>query len=122
MAKVNELDEASWNEWVATRPLVVQELCRRLPPDRLYLLRSTGQRVTLVSYNESGTVTVRVSGEYNVVMFEREVFGVNPDDLEECELPDGNESVGVRYTEESEVRAFVDATRPTILAARKTSE
>ena len=33
--KIAELtDPAGWGEWVATRPAVVQDLCRRYPPDR----------------------------------------------------------------------------------------
>ena len=91
MAKIAELtDPAVWEEWVSTRPPVVQDLCRRYPPDRLYLLTPPGQRVTLVSYNENGTVNVYVSAQWNCLVFEREVFGVDPNDLEECDLPNEN--------------------------------
>lgn len=106
MAKVAELNQESWDEWVATRPPVVQELCRRLPPDRLYRMRPTGHRVTLVSYSENGTVTVDVGGEFNAVTFERQVFGVNPDDLEECDLPGADDVTGVLLTAPDEVSAF----------------
>lgn len=94
MAIIRELDQAAWNEWVSKRPVVVQELCRRLPPDRLYLMKSSGHRVTLCSYDEDGTVTVNVTGEYNRVLFSRSVFGISPDDLEECDLPGPDEDVG----------------------------
>lgn len=53
------------------------------------MLKPTGQRVTIYSYSEDGTVTVNVTGEYNLTMFDTQVFGINPDDLEPCELPDG---------------------------------
>ena len=83
MAKIAELiDQAGWEEWVSTRPPIVQELCRKYPPDRLYLLNPSGQRVTIVSYSEDGSVTVNVSG----LFLDREVFGIDPNDLEECDL------------------------------------
>lgn len=69
MAKVREMNEEGWREWVATRPESVQKLCVRLPPDRLYRMKSTGQRVTLLSYGEDDTLRVNVSAEYNAVHF-----------------------------------------------------
>lgn len=91
MAKIAELtDPAGWEEWVSSLPPADQELCRRYPPDRLYLLKPTGQRVVLFSYNENGTVTVDVSVQWNSmfgVFFDTRVFGINPSDLEECDLP-----------------------------------
>lgn len=107
MAKVRELDEKAWKEWLASRQPVIRELCERLPPDRLYRMKPNGQRVTLYAYNEDGTVTVQISGQYNVVIFDRHVFGVNPDDLEECELPSEAAPHGTMLTEESEINEFV---------------
>ena len=95
MAKIAELNNKAWCDWVATRPEGIQKLCRQLPPDRLYRMKTIGQRVTIYSYSEDGTVTVDVSGEYNFALFERRVFGVNPDDLEECDVPDAREILGV---------------------------
>lgn len=107
MAKIAELtDPAVWEEWVSTRPLVVQELCRRYPPDRLYLLKPQGQRVTILAYAENGTLRVNVSGEWNCLVFERDVFGINPNDLEECDLPNENEVTGTMLTKEDDVKAF----------------
>lgn len=113
MAKLFELDEAAWNAWVETRPEVVQALCRKLPPDRLYLLKTSGHRVLMHSYSESGTVTVNVTGEYNLVTFARSVFGVNPDDLEECDLPPPDAPIGEMLTETADVEAFCAAMRET---------
>lgn len=118
MAKVGEMDEAGWNAWVATRPPVIQAMCAKLPPDRLYRMKSTGQRVTLHSYSENETVTVDITGEYNATMFDRQVFGVAADDLEECDLPASDEPIGTLLTEEAEVEAYIDLTRPAILAGR----
>lgn len=119
MAKICELDEKGWAEWVASRPPVVQELCKRLPPDRLYLLKSSGHRVTLISYNEDGTVKVAVTGQFNALTFERQVFGIKPEDLEECDLPKEGEPLGALLTEEDDIKEFIDATRPAVLAARE---
>ena len=94
MAKIAKLNQEAWQEWVATRPPVVQAICLRLPPDTLYRMKSTGQRVTIYSYSENGTVTVHVTGDFNFVTFERGVFGVDPNDLEECELPAPDELLG----------------------------
>ena len=111
MAKIAELNEEGWREWVATRPPVVQDLCQRYPPDRLYWMQPTGSRVTLVSYSENGTVTGRVSGDWNLTMFEREVFGVDPADLEECDLPADDEPLGAMLTTREEVDAYCDIVR-----------
>lgn len=84
----------AWDEWVAARPDSVRLLCERLPPNRLYRIKSTNQRVTIYSYAEDNTVTVNVSGQYNVIVFERQVFGVDANDLEECDMPSPNEPLG----------------------------
>lgn len=94
MAKIGEIDETMWAEWLATRPAIVQALAARLRPDTLYRLRGSGHRCTLYSYNENGTVTVTVDGRFNRVLFGRNVFGISPEDLEECDLPTTGEDVG----------------------------
>ena len=122
MAKIIEWTKDQyeiWNEWVATRPPVVQELCTRFFPDRLYRLKSSGHRVTLYSFSEDGTITVNITGEYNVIMFDRQVFGINPADLEECDLPAPDEMTGTVLTEANDVNAFIDIVRPSILAKKK---
>lgn len=92
-----------WAAWVAERPDSVRALCERLPPNKLYRMKSTGNRVTLVSYGEDGTVRVAVTGEYNAVIFEREVFGVDANDLEECDMPAPDEPVGTMFRMEKEI-------------------
>ena len=96
MAKCKKLlDKAKWDAWVASRPPVIHELCALLPPDNLYKMKSTGLRVTIVSYEEDRTVTVAVTGDYNLLACSRLVFGINPDDLKECDLPDDDEPLGI---------------------------
>ena len=87
-------EKIQWDEWVATRPPVVQDLCARFPPNRLYLLKSSNHRVFVTSYSEDGTMRVCVSGQFNRTLFGRDVFGVEPADLEECDLPGPDEDVG----------------------------
>jgi hypothetical protein len=89
MAKrVKMTKQGLWEKWVSSRPPVIQDLCLRYPPDRLYLLKPNDQLVTLVSYSEDGTVTVYVSSEVNEVIFDRTVFGVDPLNLVECDVPE----------------------------------
>ena len=69
-----------WNEWVNSRPPVVKDLCLRFTPTTLYKIKNTGQKCTVVSYNEHGTMTVDIL--YSVY----EVFGLFPDDLVEVDI------------------------------------
>lgn len=100
----------SWREFVATRPQVVRAAIGALEPWRLYRMKSTGQRVFLYSASEGGTLTVVLSGEYNLVAMEHRIFGIAPDDLEECDLPAAGEPLGV-YLTRAEQRHMVDRRR-----------
>lgn len=87
-----------WEKWVKNKPSKIREIIAdKFLPWKLYMLKTTHQRVTLYSIDESRdapvTLTVCVSGRYNLVAFERMVFGIKPEDLEECDLPN-NEIVG----------------------------
>ena len=86
--------EAGWKEWVAERPPVVRAVAERFEPWSLYRLKTTGQRVTIHSFSEDGTMTVLVTGDFNLLTFSRSVFGINPDDLEPCDLPAPDEFLG----------------------------
>ena len=91
--------EATWRAWVAERPPHVRVIAERLPPNRLYRLMTTGQRVVPQSFQEHEgsdrvTVTVAVLAKFNFVSHERAVFGVDPADLEECDLPEADEPTG----------------------------
>ena len=100
-----------WDEWLASRPEGIRNLALNFPPNRLFLLKSTGQKVSPTSYNESGTITVLVSGDFNLVSFERRVFGIAPEDLEECDIP--KEPAGVLFTQEEEINRIMDELRKT---------
>ena len=103
MARVFEFDDAKraeWRAWLSGRPQVIQEMAASHPPHLLYRLKSTGQRVTLLSYGEDRKCRVLVSGEYNLVAHERQVFGISIDDLEECDLPTPGEPLGSVLSDE----------------------
>lgn len=111
-----------FDAWVQALPPHIQEMVAKLPPTRLYRNKETGQRVTIVSYEEDNTVTVFVSGEYNVCAFERRVFGVPVDDLEECDLPGPQEIRGAVITDPQQIDDFIDKSRPFVLAERERME
>jgi hypothetical protein len=107
MARIGEVPakaERAWKRWVRGRPPNVRAVAERFDPWSLYRMKSTGQRVTVESFSahEDGrvTLTVLVSGEFNLVAFERQVFGIDPNDLEPCELLSANDPVGSVLTTE----------------------
>jgi hypothetical protein len=66
-------------------------MIKHRPPNRLYRLLTTGQLGEIISYNEHGTVTVIFPADFNPMNREGlslKVFGICPDDLEECDMPD----------------------------------
>lgn len=102
--------ERHWRIWVSTRPPKVRAIAERFDPWSLYRMRTTGQRVTIRSFADDGTVSVAVTGQFNAVLHDAEVFGVNPDDLEECDLPGPDEVLGAAMTTE-EVEENLDEMR-----------
>lgn len=111
MALIAEVDQEALDEWLSTRPEIIRTLVARVPPFRLYLLKSSNHRVYPYAYGEDGTLTVIVSGEYNAVIFDRQVFGIDPDDLEECDLPPDDEPLGTILTEDEEVEDYIKQLR-----------
>ncbi len=104
MAKIYEPTEdmqATWQEFLASRPDSVRLVAQRFTPWTLYKLKG-GHRVIVRSFDEhvDGTVTltVNVTGDFNLVAFDRSVFGVDPNELEECELPAEGEILGTALT------------------------
>lgn len=91
-----------YKAWLAERPSHVRAVAERFEPWRLYRLKSTGHRVFPVAFSEHPdgrvTLTVCVHARFNSVMFERNVFGIDQDDLEECDLPLEGEEVGAIFS------------------------
>lgn len=101
MAVVRALLRPEFDAWVESRPEVIRKMIQALPPDRLYRLWENGSRCTIYSYEEDGTVTVEVTGQFNENVFiDRKVFGIDPEDLTECDLPEWfvEPAVGVSRT------------------------
>ena len=88
VTKVFEADWSELEEWIKDKPDVIKKLYHSHPPDRLYMLTTIDLRVTLISYEESGTMTVEISNDFNNVFFERQIFGIKPETLVECDMPD----------------------------------
>lgn len=107
MVKIAEINQSELEEWLTEKPQVIKDMAAQCPPGRLYKMKSTGHRVTLVSYSEDRTVKVFVGGKYNAVGFERSVFGISINDLEECDLPDPDEPVGSLDMTTEEVKAYL---------------
>lgn len=122
MANIKEptqADRRAWKKWLKGRPSHVRAVAERFEPWKLYRMKSTGQRVTVYSFGEGEdktvTLTVTITGEFNLIHFARNVFGIDPNDLEECDLPAPGEPVGATMTPE-QVAENIDeirlATRP----------
>lgn len=107
-----------WEEWLSERPSQIRELAQKFPPNKLYLLKTSNHRVYPIAYHEDGTLSVAVTGQYNTIMFDRKVFGIKPDDLEECDLPGENEELGTLLTEEEDIESCINVVRPIILRKR----
>lgn len=112
MAILSEVhDQKSLDEWIKSRPKVIQDMIEKFPADRLYRLKCTGHRCTIYSYSENKTLTVSITGEYNYILFPRHVFGIKLDGLEECDLPEENELLGSVAKSESEAMAIIKCQR-----------
>jgi hypothetical protein len=91
---------SSYDAWTAKAPPAVAALAATYKPWKLYRLKPTGTRVYVYSFLEGKTtgnvrLKVAVSGQYNYIPFECFVGDVQPEDLEECDLPPADEKVGV---------------------------
>lgn len=111
-----------WRAWVAERPENVRVVAEKFPPWELFRLKTTDQRVVVGGFDEhddgSVTLQVAVSSRFNFVVFERMVFGINPDDLEPCDLPKEGEIIGAVLTEDADVETFIEENREDILAGK----
>lgn len=103
---------AEWAEFVANLPPYIRAVAERVNPFTLYRMKSTGQRVLVHSYQETQppTITVAILGQYNLQLHDAAVFGIDPYDLEECDLPGPGEAVGNAMTQQ-DVADNIDAMR-----------
>lgn len=117
MARINEPtpeQETDWAEWVAERPDNIRKVAERFDPWTLYRMKNTNQRVTLCSFREQAngnvTLTVNITGEFNLMLFGKRVFGIDPNNLEECDLPAEGEPLG-EVLNENEQLEYINARR-----------
>ena len=73
-------------------------------------MKSTGQRVVLYSIFEDGTISVLITGKFNLTLHDAKVFGIDPDDLEPCDLPAPDEALGAMMSQ-AEMEENADALR-----------
>jgi hypothetical protein len=117
--------EQAWINWLADQPPYVGAVGKRLDPWSLFWLRD--QRVTICGFNsdpktEKVTVQVNVTGQFNLVMFDKTVFGVDPNDLTPADLPAPDEPLGAVLKGEKEIEEYIELVRPAVLAARQRAE
>ena len=127
MARIFEPTESQqreWAKWVSKRPPKVRAVAERFTPWTLYRMKTGSRsRVYIHSFGEyedgSVSLTVNVTGQFNLVSFDRTVFGIKPEELEECDLPSADEPLGTVFTEKVDIDDYLDVVRPHILAKRK---
>lgn len=112
MADVCEVTDemvAKYERWIQSDDFseAAAANARRFPPWKLFRMQDTGQRVTTLAFADDGTIRVLVSGEYNFLVFERQVYGIDPNNLEECDLPLPNERLGVILTTDEELDSYI---------------
>jgi len=106
----------TYADWVGERPEPVKLLAQRFDPWTLYRLKNPddpddpGHRVTIYGFQEDGTLIVNVTGQFNFIGFGRRVYGILPDDLVECDLPEVDEPVGTFMTKEQTLE-YINARR-----------
>ncbi len=106
---------AAFQEWLAQRPPNIRAVAERFDPWSLYRMRPNGERVTVASFSEGDdgrvTLTVGVTGEFNLVPFDKSVFGVSPDNLEPCDLPPKGTVLGVLLDDPDDKQRYIDMER-----------
>ena len=94
----------TWSNWKIDRPQIIKDLSERFKPNHLYRHKKTNQKVIPLVFFENNTLEVLIPCSLNDGIFlNKRVFDVNPDDLEETELPDGMSVMSFE-----EYSAFID--------------
>ena len=108
--------EQGWQEWVASRPPQVRDIARRFDPWTLYMLKSTGQLVTLRSFefdetSDRVTLKVEANGE---TAGDKILSGINPDDLSAPNAAYSEEDASPPLLDEDEIDAQIESFRDAI--------
>lgn len=76
-------------EWLSDKPEIIKNMALSLSPFLAYRIKNTGQRGTIISYSEDGTVKLFIHGHDHEMLnslysqIPLTVFGLKPEDLEE---------------------------------------
>jgi hypothetical protein len=89
-----ESDAVQWREFKELMPSTLRAIAEQYPPNKLFLLKPFNRRVTVSGYADNGTLDVMITGEFNRIFFARNVRGVEPHELEECDFPHPSEKLG----------------------------
>ncbi|MCK5923538.1 MAG: hypothetical protein KAG66_21565 [Methylococcales bacterium] len=90
-------------EWAKGLPDKARRSALSHPAVQLYRDARTGHRVYIDSYANDGTVTIVVSGQFNHVAMERNVFGIDVSSLSPCDPPSEDEPVGVTLSDDEQL-------------------
>lgn len=92
----SELERATWDAWLSTVPERVRNVAEKLKPWRLYRMKSTGALVVIHCVDEPEDESLPVTLKVDVtralnenVLFDRRVFRVPPEELEEFDPTGG---------------------------------
>jgi len=87
--KATKKARREFDAWLWTRPAVIRRMAKRFDPFTPYRVKATGQVGFVVSWNEGGTMRLRISEWFqdnpkiavSLTEFDLEVFGLRPKDL-----------------------------------------
>lgn len=87
-------DETKYKAWLSNIPSRFRKIAEQFDPWSVYRMKSTRHLVMLYGFDETEygiMLIVLFLKDFNpFVPFNRNVFEVNPNDLEPCELPESN--------------------------------
>lgn len=91
---MTDAELAEWGQWLKDRPETIRDLALRFPPNGLFRIKASKHYCVINSFMEDGTVTVRVTCAFQMLAFDRVVFGLKPDELEPAPLPEKGVRIG----------------------------
>lgn len=110
MAILFEIDPSILEQWLEDKPEAIRAAVKTHPPNKLYSFQGK-DRCTIQAYQESGNVTVAITGEFNKLLFGKMVFDVPLSYLTECDLPAPNEELGEMLKTPEEVMAYINSVK-----------
>lgn len=93
------LERATWDAWIGDLPEAVRLVAEKLKPWRPYVFKPTGALVVIYCVDQPDDATQPITLQVDVtsalnegVLFDRRVFGVKLEDVEEWAGPEGDAS------------------------------